>query len=102
MSHFFHPKVMANCKTIDGLLRTLTLKLEQMASQDECPVCLETFEDIGKLEGNEDAANGGATALGCCHKVCTECWDHWRPMQGGGFCPLCRHEEFAVRLGYNY
>ena len=33
--------------------------------------------------------------LGCCHKVCGECWAHWQAIKHGrGFCLLCKHEEF--------
>lgn len=63
-------------------------KLEFLASNDqsECPVCLEKFE-----EGGAHAAE----TLGCCHKVCKDCWTHWSTvMHGRPFCPLCRHEEF--------
>lgn len=63
-------------------------KLEFLASNDqsECPVCLENFE-----EGGIHAAE----TLGCCHKVCKDCWTNWSTvMHGRPFCPLCRHEDF--------
>jgi hypothetical protein len=67
-------------------------KLEFLASndQDECPICLEKFE-----EGGAHAAE----TLGCCHKVCKNCWGNWQSvMHGRAFCPLCRHEDFLGAL----
>merc|ERR1712007_315889 len=70
----------------------LEKKLEFLASdaQTECPVCLEDFDlmtDPPTLRTPE--------TLGCCHKVCKECWLHWSSvMHGNPFCPLCRHDEF--------
>jgi len=63
-------------------------KLEFLAKNDqtECPVCLDPFTEDG---------DHAAETLGCCHKVCKECWESWSAvMQGRPFCPLCRHEEF--------
>mmetsp|Transcript_92522 Transcript_92522/g.178361 ORF Transcript_92522/g.178361 Transcript_92522/m.178361 type:complete len:361 (+) Transcript_92522:84-1166(+) len=63
-------------------------KLEFLASSDqnECPVCLETFD--------VDAGRAPET-LACCHKVCKQCWEHWSAVRSGRpFCPLCRHEDF--------
>lgn len=78
------------------ILEDFQKKLEFLAKNDqqECPVCLEPFE----AEGEHAAAT-----LGCCHKVCKECWETWSQlMHGRAFCPLCRHEEFlgevAARL----
>ncbi|CAJ1413868.1 unnamed protein product [Effrenium voratum] len=70
------------------ILEDFQKKLEFLAKNDqqECPVCLEPFE----AEGEHAAAT-----LGCCHKVCKECWETWSQlMHGRAFCPLCRHEEF--------
>jgi len=67
-------------------------KLQFLASSDqaECPVCLEAF--------NDDAGRTVET-LGCCHKVCKQCWDHWSTMSSGRpFCPLCRHEDFLDEI----
>merc|ERR1740138_588235 len=63
-------------------------KLAFLAKNDqpECPVCLECFSDAGPR---------AAETLGCCHKVCRECWDNWTEVTGGRpFCPLCRREDF--------
>jgi hypothetical protein len=62
-------------------------KLKFLAQNDqvECPVCLDPFDGEAKV----------AETLGCCHKVCKECWQNWnRVMRGRPFCPFCRHEEF--------
>lgn len=67
-------------------------KLAFLAKNDqpECPVCLERFSDAGPR---------AAETLGCCHKVCRECWDHWTAITGGRpFCPLCRRDEFLVTV----
>eukprot|EP00656_Telonema_subtile_P011999 TRINITY_DN16016_c0_g1_i1.p1 TRINITY_DN16016_c0_g1~~TRINITY_DN16016_c0_g1_i1.p1 ORF type:complete len:249 (+),score=77.68 TRINITY_DN16016_c0_g1_i1:175-921(+) len=70
---------------IARVLQDVKTKLDLMSEQGECPVCLEEFaEDVP------------AKVLGCCHKVCEECWDCWDQMhEGHGFCPLCRHDEFV-------
>lgn len=65
-------------------------RLEFLAAndQDECPVCLEKFS--GELP---------AETLGCCHKVCSDCWANWcTVMHGHPFCPLCKNEEFVEEL----
>eukprot|EP00440_Ansanella_granifera_P070332 gb/GFBE01076311.1/.p1 GENE.gb/GFBE01076311.1/~~gb/GFBE01076311.1/.p1 ORF type:complete len:343 (+),score=96.08 gb/GFBE01076311.1/:1-1029(+) len=71
-----------------GILDGFEKKLEFLAANDqtECPVCLDKFQESGAH---------AAETLGCCHKVCKECWDSWSSvMHGRPFCPLCRHDEF--------
>eukprot|EP00658_Telonema_sp_P-2_P030722 TRINITY_DN23152_c0_g1_i1.p1 TRINITY_DN23152_c0_g1~~TRINITY_DN23152_c0_g1_i1.p1 ORF type:complete len:385 (+),score=112.69 TRINITY_DN23152_c0_g1_i1:139-1155(+) len=78
-------KAGENNGVINAVLRGIQTKLELMGEQTECPVCLEEF--------SPDVCS---QTLGCCHKVCKECWECWQEMnQGHGFCPLCRHEEFV-------
>lgn len=63
-------------------------KLQFLASNDqtECPVCLECFAESG---------THASETLGCCHKVCKDCWTNWSAvMHGRPFCPLCRNDEF--------
>lgn len=75
---------LSMARILDGFEK----KLEFLASNDqtECPVCLEDFQ-----QGGAHAAE----TLGCCHKVCKDCWANWSSAMGGRpFCPLCRHEEF--------
>jgi len=75
-------KVAKNNVMLEGVLKGINQKLEMLSKQDECPICLE------ELEGDHEV-------LGCCHKVCTECWVNWKEMQGrDAFCPLCRHNDF--------
>lgn len=72
-----------------GILRDFEKRLEFLANQTEtdCPVCLERFSESG---------DHVAETLGCCHKVCKECWQHWTGiMYGNPFCPLCRHDAFV-------
>jgi len=75
---------------MNGVMDNFEKKLEFLASndQDECPVCLEQFSEACP-----------ADTLGCCHKVCHECWMHWASvMHGHPFCPLCKNEEFVEML----
>lgn len=75
-------------KVLDGFEK----KLEFLAAndQDECPVCLEKFEPSGEH---------AAETLGCCHKVCKDCWVHWTAeCHGKPFCPLCKHDEFMGQV----
>lgn len=77
-----------NNKKLAGILDAFEKKLQFLAVNDqtECPICLECFED-GGVHAPE--------TLGCCHKVCKDCWTNWSTiMHGRPFCPLCRNEEF--------
>jgi len=78
-----------NNGTMAGTLRGFEKKLEVLANQTEtdCPICLEPFAESGSHV---------AETLGCCHKVCQECWAHWTQVMGGHpFCPLCKHDAFV-------
>jgi len=80
----------ANNSTMGLILDNFEKRLEFLAKndQDECPVCLEKF-----------SAECPPNTLGCCHKVCHECWTHWAAvMNGHPFCPLCKNEEFVETL----
>lgn len=76
-----------NNRSMAGILESFEKRLEFLAQNDqtECPVCLEAFSP-----GTRHAAE----TLGCCHKVCKECWEHWVQVAHPPFCPLCRNEEF--------
>jgi hypothetical protein len=64
-----------------ALLKTIQTKLELVAREDDCPICLEGKPDM--------------TTLTCCHKVCVDCWDEWQLLQGrNAFCPLCKEKDF--------
>jgi len=78
-----------NQRLISRVLSGVTSKLDLLSSQTECPICFENF-------GPERSA----TALGCAHKVCEECWTHWSSVNGARTapCPLCRHDQFLDRV----
>lgn len=82
-------KVQQNSRVIEGILREIRTKLDLMARGGECPMCLEEF-------GSEHVPR----MLSCCHKVCDECWAHWKTVQpqGRAFCPLCREVDFVAAL----
>lgn len=79
-----------NNKTMVAILEDFEKKLDFLAKseQEECPICLENFtEDLP------------SETLGCCHRVCGDCWAHWcSVMHGRPFCPLCRNDEFIETL----
>jgi len=78
-------KAGSNCALIGRNLAMIKSRLDLLAQQDECPVCLEQLGECGEEPH----------VFGCCHKVCGECWEHWSNMhRGAAFCPLCRNEEF--------
>jgi len=79
-------KAAANNDAIQGVLKMIRIKLELLSHQGECPICLEEFD-------NEHMPQ----LLICCHKVCDDCWEHWKALRHGRvFCPLCRNEEFVA------
>ena len=81
--------VSANEAKIARVMRELRAKLEMLAGQTECPVCLERLSTSGAAP---------ATTLGCAHRVCHECWRHWsatcRSAHKAPYCPICRQDEF--------
>lgn len=78
-------KANANEKIIQRVLSAIKTKVDLLSQSGECPICLEHLEDEN------------ATVLGCCHKVCTDCWTQWKKVKNGrAFCPLCRHEDFVT------
>merc|ERR1719482_373397 len=86
--------VSANEAKIARVMRELRAKLEMLAAQTECPICLERLP----AGGDGGAAAAAATTLGCAHRVCGECWRHWsatcRAAHKAPYCPLCRQDEF--------
>merc|ERR1719326_1070471 len=61
--------VSANEAKIARVMRELRAKLEMLAAQTECPICLERLP----AGGDGGAAAAAATTLGCAHRVCGEC-----------------------------
>jgi hypothetical protein len=86
--HSMTKKANENSVAISRTLAQLRSRLEILASDlGDCPFCLEQME-------KEDC-----TTLGCCHKVCTGCWDYWVTLKGPvAFCPLCKHTEFIEEV----
>lgn len=83
-------KAEANRQLLLTLSRSIQTRLELLAAENDCPICLEAM-------GGQDGQP--VTVLGCCHSVCTDCWTHWMEMKHGhAFCPLCRHEEFLSEV----
>jgi len=84
-----------NAGTIERLLASMRTKLELLSSQSECPICLEAFE---QEQGESDQLRP-TTTLSCCHKVCKDCWQQWQQINPhSAFCPLCRQEDFLMRI----
>jgi len=78
-------KAAANNVAIQAVLKMIRIKLELLSQQGECPICLENLDDENVPQ-----------LLACCHKVCDECWEHWKALRHGRvFCPLCRNDEFV-------
>lgn len=77
-----------NSISIQRVLASITAKLAALDEElGECPFCIEIIQ-----KGNEKM-------LGCCHKVCVECWRNWVAIKGhAAFCPLCRHQEFITDI----
>lgn len=79
-----------NNQNLGSVLASFEKKLEFLAQndQDACPICLESFSE-----------SRPAITLGCCHKTCSACWEHWvAVMHGHPYCPLCRNREFVETI----
>ena len=83
--HGMCEKASRNQRVLDGVLRDIQAKIQVLASQTECPICLEEFSPAVP-----------PTTLACAHKACQSCWTHWCAVVGGPHapCPLCRHQDF--------
>eukprot|EP01065_Artemidia_motanka_P052599 TRINITY_DN9549_c0_g1_i1.p1 TRINITY_DN9549_c0_g1~~TRINITY_DN9549_c0_g1_i1.p1 ORF type:complete len:336 (+),score=115.89 TRINITY_DN9549_c0_g1_i1:68-1009(+) len=85
--HGMLTRAHANMDKFKQVIADLRRKLELLGRQDECPVCLDA------LDGED------AHVLGCCHKVCAECWANWVEVTHRmPFCPLCRSADFIDRV----
>merc|ERR1712093_578117 len=87
--HAMTRRCHGNNAKLERVLANIKTKLDLLSRQEECPVCFEPF------------TSRTFTTLSCCHKVCTECWQHWVQMRGGrnAPCPLCRNDEFLGSVG---
>ena len=81
-------KCNQNSTAINDLLSKFRGRLELLLQEPgDCPFCLEVM------------TQETACALGCCHRVCSDCWDNWVELKGANaFCPLCRHTECIDEL----
>jgi len=81
-------KAQGNSESINNVLVKLRNQLQLLAQEDlECPCCLDSIVPAKSV------------VLGCCHKVCEDCWDTWVALKGSAaFCPLCKHEEFIANI----
>jgi len=82
-----------NESSIQKVLKAIRAKLALLAEDDQsCPICLEPI-------GNDD---DGSVALGCAHKLHTDCWRHWSAhcvsVHKTPFCPTCRNEDFLDEI----
>ena len=81
-------KLDSNNAMLGRVLQDIKTKLDLIAQQDDCPICLDSMEGLAPAD---------VKVLGCCHKVCAECWAQWEAIKHGhAFCPLCKHEEFLT------
>mmetsp|Transcript_14319 Transcript_14319/g.27225 ORF Transcript_14319/g.27225 Transcript_14319/m.27225 type:complete len:438 (-) Transcript_14319:97-1410(-) len=158
-------KAQSNRDKITAVLQMVQDKLKLLSGQDECPICLDSFQpkavtlkdliEEAKLEKFEkqitDAKNLDPKALlsnaekdtsdafwanvakatglkpghlqrlrraaisaaaaavpkpvhtlGCCHKVCKECWDNYAQMNAKAKCPLCRDQDFLQDMAQEF
>jgi len=89
--YYMTKKVNSNNAMITRLLSLLRSRLEILSQElGNCPCCLELMTE------------GSFLTLGCCHRVCNDCWGQWKKLKEDigsvPFCPLCKHEEFVQDL----
>ena len=78
-------------KVLSEMRATLALLAQEVG---DCPCCLEPI----------DSTNGNANVkvMSCAHKMCSDCWTHWKELKGERvFCPLCNHREFVDDIASN-
>ncbi len=80
-----------NESSIQRVLKAIRAKLALLAEEHQtCAICL------------EDISSEDSVALGCAHKLHTDCWRHWSAhcisVQKTPFCPSCREEDFLDEI----
>lgn len=80
-----------NESSIQRVLKAIRAKLVLLAEEHQtCAICL------------EDISSEDSVALGCAHKLHTNCWRHWSAhcasVQKTPFCPSCREEDFLDEI----
>lgn len=83
-------RASSNHTLLSTILKEMETKLALLASDVDCPMCL---EPVGVGEGKK-----AAKILACCHRTCTECWTEWAAVHPHPFCPLCRQVDFVEEL----
>jgi len=83
-------KASKNHTLLSSILKDIETKLALLASEVDCPMCL---EPLGNGEGKKPAK-----ILGCCHRTCQDCWTEWSAVHPHPFCPLCRQVDFVEEL----
>lgn len=86
--YYMTQKANNNNRKITATLAAVRARLDLLSQElGECPFCLDQLE------------SDTCTTLGCCHKACNTCWDHWVSIKGpSAFCPLCKHQEFVEEI----
>jgi len=82
-------KANGNNAVIRNVLSLLRARLAMLGQElGDCPFCLSAME------------TGKVVSLGCCHRTCRDCWDHWVALKGetSAFCPLCMHQPFLEEI----
>lgn len=82
-----------NESSIQNVLKAIRAKLVLLAEQEQtCPICLEPII----------CSDEGDVALGCAHKLHSDCWRHWSAhcvsVRKTPFCPTCRNEDFLDEI----
>ena len=106
-------KACSNNDALERIQDTMRSKLELLAQQLECPVCLEPFllpaeeeeeeeEEEEPIDADAEEPLRPALVLSCCHKVCDACWANWSAtcadMKRTPFCPLCNQDQFLATI----
>ena len=67
-------KLNDNTSMLERVLQDIKTKLDLIAKQEDCPICLDSMASLAPEE---------IKVLGCCHKVCGECWAQWQAIKQG-------------------
>jgi hypothetical protein len=90
--------VSRNEKRIQEVLRAIQSKITLLADEGQiCSICLEPMCGTS----GQGTANS-VSALGCAHKLHTDCWRHWSAYCVSSckepFCPTCRNNDFLDEI----
>jgi hypothetical protein len=83
-----------NESSIQQVLKAIQAKLALLENDMSCPICLEPI--------TSNSEDDSSVALGCAHKLHTDCWRHWSAhcisTHKTPFCPTCRYEDFLDEI----